>query len=89
MSSAAGIVKRIVSVIMHLLLTDPRSKMFPFMDTPLATAGMILVYLSWVLIIGPIYMRDRKPMNIKSTLIYYNAFQVILSSYMFYEVSHK
>ena len=62
--------------------------MFPFMDTPLATGGMILAYLSWVLVIGPIYMRDRKPMNLKSVLIYYNAFQVLLSSYMFYEVNN-
>lgn len=56
------------------------------METPLPTIGMIATYLAWVLIIGPIYMRDRKPMDLKNTLIYYNAFQVLLSGYMFYEV---
>lgn len=65
--------------------TDPRAKQYPFMDNPLPTFGMVLTYLSWVLIIGPIYMRDRKPMSLRSTLIYYNAGQVLLSSYMFYE----
>ena len=39
------------------------------------------------MIIGPIYMRDRKPMQIRNTIIYYNAGQVLLSAYMFYEVS--
>lgn len=57
------------------------------MNNPLPTLGMIATYLAWVLIIGPIYMRDRKPMDIKNIIISYNAFQVLLSSYMFYEVS--
>lgn len=57
------------------------------MNSPLPTLGMVATYLAWVLVIGPIYMRDRKPMNIKNTIIVYNAFQVLLSAYMFYEVS--
>lgn len=56
------------------------------MDNPLPTLGMVATYLAWVLVIGPIYMRDRKPMDVKSTIIYYNAGQVLLSAYMFYEV---
>lgn len=55
------------------------------MENPLATLGMVLTYLSWVMVIGPIYMRDRKPLQLRNTLIYYNAAQVLLSSYMFYE----
>lgn len=57
------------------------------MDTPIPTAAFILCYLAWVVVIGPLYMRDRKPFNLKNTLIYYNAFQVLLSAYMFYEVT--
>lgn len=57
------------------------------MNNPLPTFMMIGAYLSWVLVIGPLYMRDRKPMNINKTIIIYNAFQVLLSAYMFYEVS--
>ena len=67
------------------LFLDPRVKNFSFMDNPLTTIGMILTYLAWVMVIGPIYMRDRKPMNLRNTLIVYNAGQVLLSSYMFYE----
>lgn len=57
------------------------------MNNPLPTLGMVATYLTWVLIIGPIYMRDRKPMDIKNIIIFYNAFQVLLSAYMFFEVS--
>lgn len=65
---------------------DKRVKQLPLMDTPIPTAAFIIVYLAWVVVIGPLYMRDRKPYNLRNTLIYYNAFQVILSAYMFYEV---
>lgn len=72
-------------VILHLSSADPRAKQYPFMENPLATLGMVLTYLSWVMVIGPIYMRDRKPLQLRNTLIYYNAAQVLLSTYMFYE----
>lgn len=57
------------------------------MDNPLPTIGLVLAYLTWVLVVGPLWMRDRKPFNINSILVVYNAFQVTLSAYMFYEVS--
>lgn len=68
-------------------VSDPRANSYAFMNNPLPTLGMVATYLTWVLIIGPIYMRDRKPMDIKNLIIFYNAFQVALSAYMFYEVS--
>lgn len=55
-------------------------------DNPLPTIALVLTYLAVVVVIGPFYMRDRKPFKLKNTLIYYNAFQVLLSGYMFYEV---
>uniref|UniRef100_A0A182P0P5 Elongation of very long chain fatty acids protein n=1 Tax=Anopheles epiroticus TaxID=199890 RepID=A0A182P0P5_9DIPT len=67
------------------LIADPRAKHLPFMDNPLPTLGMIICYLLWVLLIGPMYMRDRKPMDLRRVIIFYNLFQVLLSGYMFYE----
>lgn len=58
------------------------------MDTPIPTAAFIIAYLAWVVVIGPLFMRDRKPFSLRNTLIYYNAFQVLLSAYMFYEVNN-
>lgn len=68
-------------------VSDSRVKQLPLMDTPIPTAAFIIAYLSWVVVLGPLFMRDRKPFGLKNTLIYYNAFQVTLSAYMFYEVS--
>ncbi|CAO1436709.1 unnamed protein product [Diamesa serratosioi] len=66
-------------------LGDVRAKNLPLMDTPLPTFALVIAYLSWVLVIGPYFMSDRKPYKLKDTLIYYNAFQVALSAYMCYE----
>lgn len=71
------------------IIVDPRAKTFPIMDNPLPTFALVIAYLAWVLVIGPIYMRDRKPMQLRNTLILYNAGQVLLSAYMFYEVRLK
>jgi hypothetical protein len=65
---------------------DSRVKNYAFVDTPLPTIALCLIYLAWVMVIGPYYMRDKKPYSLRNTLIYYNAFQVFLSAYMFYEV---
>lgn len=56
------------------------------MDNPLPTLGLVAAYLAWVMVIGPLYMRDRKPLDVRNMIIYYNAGQVLLSAYMFYEV---
>lgn len=72
-------------LIVEELIADPRAKQLPFMDNPLPTLGMITIYLLWVLLIGPMYMRDRKPMDLRRVIIFYNLFQVLLSGYMFYE----
>lgn len=69
-----------------LPFSDPRGKTYPLVDNPIPTIALVLAYLAYVLVIGPLYMRDRKPFQLKNTLIYYNAFQVLLSGYMFYEV---
>lgn len=71
---------------LYLPIPDNRSKAYPLVDNPIPTVALVLIYLSIVMVIGPLWMRDRKPFNLKNTLIYYNAFQVVLSGYMFYEV---
>ncbi|XP_055531730.1 elongation of very long chain fatty acids protein 7-like isoform X2 [Wyeomyia smithii] len=72
-------------LIVEELIADPRAKHLPFMDNPLPTVYLIICYLLWVLLLGPMYMRDRKPMDLRRFIIFYNLFQVLLSGYMFYE----
>jgi len=52
---------------------DPRATRFPLMEHPMFTFGMVAIYLSWVLVIGPLFMRDRKPFQLRRTLVVYNA----------------
>lgn len=66
-------------------VSDPRVQGWFLFDTPLATLAMVLIYLSFVVVAGPLWMANRKPFQIKNTLVAYNAAQVLLSSYMFYE----
>lgn len=66
-------------------VSDPRVQGWFLFDTPLATLAMVLIYLSFVVVAGPLWMANRKPFQITNTLVAYNAAQVLLSSYMFYE----
>ncbi|CAB3228015.1 unnamed protein product [Arctia plantaginis] len=66
-------------------VSDPRVQGWFLFDTPLPTLAMVLVYLAFVMIAGPLWMANRKPFQIKNTLVVYNFAQVLLSSYMFYE----
>ncbi|CAH0699692.1 unnamed protein product [Spodoptera exigua] len=66
-------------------VSDPRVQGWFLFDTPLPTVAMVCVYLAFVMVIGPLWMANRKPFQIQNTLVGYNALQVLLSSYMFYE----
>lgn len=48
---------------------------------------LIGVTILWLQVLGPRLMENRKPMQLKNALIVYNLFQVIFSSWLFYEVS--
>lgn len=48
---------------------------------------ILVTYLYFCLHAGPKYMKDRKPFDLKNTLIVYNVIQVVLSIYLVYEVS--
>lgn len=55
------------------------------MSSPLPTMVMCLSYGLIVKKVGPWLMRDRKPFQLRKTLIIYNLLQVIFSSWLFYE----
>ena len=56
------------------------------MDSFWPTSVLVLLYVYIVSIWGPNFMKDRKPYNISTFLVWYNAFQVLLSSYLFIQV---
>ncbi|KAI4472236.1 hypothetical protein M0802_017026 [Mischocyttarus mexicanus] len=64
---------------------DPRTKDWFLVTGPGPIFTILVTYLYFSLSAGPRYMRDRKPYNLKNTLIVYNFLQVLASVYIVYE----
>ncbi|XP_073841366.1 very long chain fatty acid elongase 7-like [Musca autumnalis] len=64
---------------------DQRTKNWLLSNSPWPLFAILAVYLLFCLYAGPRYMRDRKPYELKNTMIIYNAIQVIISCGLFYE----
>jgi GNS1/SUR4 family len=59
------------------------------MSSPLPTLSICLSYVYIVKVLGPKFMENRKPFELRRVLIAYNAFQVLFSTWLFYEVRPK
>ncbi|KAK1129255.1 hypothetical protein K0M31_020384 [Melipona bicolor] len=88
-AGAQGLVKMALDQYTEILTTvsDPRVSDWPLMDSPIPTFLIVLLYLYGVTILGPRVMANRKPFKLRGTLVAYNAFQVVFSLGMLYEVS--
>lgn len=64
---------------------DPRTANWFLMSSPLPTLSICLSYVFVVKVLGPKLMENRKPFQLRNALIAYNLFQVIFSSWLFYE----
>ncbi|RWS27464.1 elongation of very long chain fatty acids protein-like isoform X2 [Leptotrombidium deliense] len=63
---------------------DPRTKVFPFMNGgPWTVIGILLFYLYFVKSLGPNFMKDRKPFDLRRPIFWYNVFLVIFNGYFF------
>lgn len=65
--------------------SDPRVNDWLLMSSPFYTLCICLGYVYVVKILGPKLMENRKPFELKKVLIIYNLFQVIFSTWLFYE----
>lgn len=57
------------------------------MQSPLPTLALCLFYAFFSKSLAPRLMENRKPMDLRKTLVFYNLFQTIFSTWIFYEVS--
>lgn len=67
--------------------SDPRVNDWIMMSSPFPTLAICLFYAYFVKVLGPKLMENRKPFDLRRVMIWYNLFQVIFSSWLFYEVS--
>jgi len=86
---AQGLVKMALDQYMEILTTvsDPRVSDWPLMDSPIPTILIVLLYLYGVVVFGPRMMANKKPYKLRGILVVYNAFQVVFSLGMLYEVN--
>lgn len=68
------------------LYIDLRTKPWLLASTPGPLLTILVTYLYFCLYAGPQYMKNRKPFELKNTLIVYNAIQVVLSVVLVFEV---
>ena len=77
----------IIIIILQLSFhSDPRLDGYPLMSSPMPTAILVGLYLLFVLV-GPRIMKYREPVNVKIPMMVYNLSMVIMSYYLFHEVS--
>lgn len=66
--------------------TDPRVADWFMMSSPVPSFLICLVYMV-ITKIGPIFMANRKPFEIRNVMLVYNIAMVLLSAYILEEVS--
>lgn len=71
------------------LCADSRTENWFLMSSPLPQTIIIAIYIYFVTSLGPRIMENRKPLDLKGVLIFYNFSVVALSVYMIYEVSQS
>uniref|UniRef100_A0A6A7G856 Elongation of very long chain fatty acids protein n=2 Tax=Hirondellea gigas TaxID=1518452 RepID=A0A6A7G856_9CRUS len=64
---------------------DPRVEGWLLVGNMWGTVGISILYILFSVVWGPRWMRGRKPMQLTKFMIVYNAFQVLISLYMFLE----
>ncbi|XP_047527091.1 elongation of very long chain fatty acids protein AAEL008004-like isoform X3 [Vanessa atalanta] len=76
---------------MHIFMDkygDPRTNPWFLMSSPFPTLLICLSYIYLVKVLGPRFMENRKPYELKNVLIVYNFSQVLFSAWLFYEMVH-
>ncbi|KAK0081258.1 hypothetical protein PV326_007777 [Microctonus aethiopoides] len=64
---------------------DARTTNWFLMQSPFPTLLLCLGYVYLVKVLGPKVMENRKPFQLRNVMIAYNLFQVIFSTWIFYE----
>jgi len=64
--------------------SDKRLENWPLMQSPLSTISLCLFYVYLVKYLGPQYMKNREPFNVRKLMIVYNFLMVIISALLVY-----
>lgn len=70
------------SFLLKNIISDPIVDEWFLMKSPGPILCILISYISFVLFIGPWFMKNREPFVLKNMIIGYNAFQVFASIYL-------
>jgi len=65
--------------------SDPRVKDWAMMSSPFPTIALCIFYAYFNKSLAPKFMANRKPFDLRKTLVIYNLFQTLFSAWIFYE----
>lgn len=68
-------------------IPDVRSANWPLMGSPFPILTIIFTYIYFVKVMGPKWMKEKRPYQIEPVIIAYNILMVILSAFFFFYVS--
>ena len=68
-----------------MYILDERVENWFLMKTPVPISIIFVLYVLLVFL-GPRFMRNREPLQLKTFIVPYNFILILLSIYMFYEV---
>ena len=69
--------------ILSTILAHPRVSDWMLMSSPLATVILCLTYLLIVRVLGPLFMANREPYDLKYPMLAYNLFQTLFNGWIF------
>lgn len=72
---------------MILCVSDEVVDKWFLMDNIYPVLALVIAYLVFVLKVGPKFMENRKPLNIKGIILAYNFFQMMNNGWIVYLVS--
>ncbi|KAH8260940.1 hypothetical protein KR044_000897, partial [Drosophila immigrans] len=76
--------ENVLNSIFKIIPLDPATKNLPLAGSHWPLTTIIAMYLIFVLKLGRKFMEHRKPYNLKKVLAFYNIFQVIYNSILFF-----
>lgn len=71
----------------YVFISDERSKDFFLVGSPFILVCILTSYVYFVTKLGPQLMKNRAAFNLKTVMIIYNAFQIVINAFIFIEVT--
>lgn len=77
-----------ILIVFFPLLADDRVQNWPLMKSPVITLIICSIYVIIVKLVGPAFMRNREPFNLRWIMVLYNFIMASTSLFIFYKLGY-